>query len=190
MAKEGDKVTPMRSKRRGPEMDLLPAELRAIEKLGDRGLDIPAMAAVSNLFRAARALRRHIEASVLHPDRLSWTSFAALWVLWVRGPMEVCELAATVGMSRPTASCVLATLRRRTCIRTQRGRKDGRTVRVSLTPKGRRTVQRLFPAFNAKESAVTSSLARRDLRALAGMLRSIVRKVQAIDPSLDITVRV
>lgn len=183
-------MKPVGSERRGAEMDLLPAELRAIEKLGDQRLDIAAMAAVSNLFRAARALRRHIEASVLRPDRLSWTSFAALWVLWVCGPMEVCELAATVGMSRPTASCVLATLRRRTCIRTQRGRKDGRTVRVSLTPKGRRTVRRLFPAFNAKEAAVTSSFARRDLQALAAMLRTVVRNVQEIDPSLGVTVRV
>jgi DNA-binding MarR family transcriptional regulator len=175
---------------RGSAEDLLPAERRAIEKFGHLPLNFRAMAAVSNLFRASRAVRRHIEASVLGPDRLSWTSFVALWVLWVCGSMEVRELAATVGMSRPTASCVVATLRRRACVRSRRGLKDGRTVFVVLTPKGRRTVKRLMPTFNAEEVAVTASLAPRELEILASMLRSIVRGVQESDPSLSVTLRV
>src|SRR5262249_50517377 len=54
---------------------LLPAERKVLEVLGDRPFDFRAMWAVSNLFRATAAIRRHMEANVLGPDRLSWTSF-------------------------------------------------------------------------------------------------------------------
>jgi hypothetical protein len=42
--------------------DLLPAERRVIETLGDRSLDFTAMWAISNLFRSAAAVRRHLVA--------------------------------------------------------------------------------------------------------------------------------
>jgi DNA-binding MarR family transcriptional regulator len=174
----------------GKLADTLPAEQRAVARLEHLPLNFRAMAAVSNLFRASRAVRRHIEASVLGPDQLSWTSFVAMWVLWVCGRMEVRELAATVGMSRPTASCVVSTLRRRACVQSRQGVEDGRTVFVALTPKGRRTVKRLIPAFNAEEVAVTASLSTREQEALAKMLRSIVHTVQKSDPSLNVTLRV
>jgi len=169
---------------------MLPAERQAIRRLGHLSVNFRAMAAVSNLFRAARGVCRHIEASVLGPDQLSWTSFISMWVLWVCGSMEVRELAATVGMSRPTASCVLATLKRRACVNTRQGVKDGRTVIVSLTPKGRRTVKRLYPAFNAQEAAVTSSLAPKEQEILAKLLRSVIQTVEKADPSLKVTLRV
>jgi len=104
--------------------------------------------------------------------------------------MEVRELAATVGMSRPTASCVLGTLNRRGCVLRRQGTRDGRTVFVTLTPKGRRTVKRLFPAFNAQEAAVMALLAPREQESLARMLRSVIHTVEKADPSLNITIRV
>src|SRR5205823_7011303 len=61
--------------------DLLPAERKVLERLGDLPLDFRAMAVISNLFRASIAIRRHMEANVLADDRLSWTSFVVLWVL-------------------------------------------------------------------------------------------------------------
>ena len=69
--------------------DLLPAERKVLEKLGDRSLDFRAMWAISNLFRSSVAIRRHMEARVLAADRLSWTAFVGLWVLWVWGELEI-----------------------------------------------------------------------------------------------------
>jgi DNA-binding MarR family transcriptional regulator len=161
--------------------DILPAERLAMERLGHLPLNFRAMAVVSNLFRASRAVGRRIEASALGPDHLSLTSFVTLWVLWVCGSMEVRELAATVGMSRPTASCVVATLSRRGCVHRRQGVKDGRTVFVLLTPKGRRTVKRLIVAFNAQEVAVTASLTPRQQEVLSKMLRSIVHRGRPFD---------
>ena len=45
--------------------DLLPAERKVEEALGDLPLDFRAMAVVSNLFRSSAAIRRHMEARVL-----------------------------------------------------------------------------------------------------------------------------
>ena len=170
--------------------DLLPAERQAIKRLGHLPMNFRAMAAISNLFRACRAVIRHLEATVLSPDQLSLSSFATMWVLWICGSMEVRELAATVGMSRPTASCVLATLKRRACVQSRQGTRDGRTVFVTLTPKGRRTVKRLFPAFNAQEASMISLLTPREQESLARMLRSVIHTVEEADPSLNITIRV
>jgi len=160
--------------------DLLPAERKVLDALGDRPLDFRAMWAVSNLFRASAAIRRHMEANVLSADRLSWTGFTGLWVLWVWGEMESREFAQAVGVSRPTATGVVTTLESRGFVRRRKDPRDGRRVLVSLTRAGTRKIEQLFPRFNAEEVIVTAHLdpARQD--ALANLLRSMYR---AVDPN-------
>src|SRR5215216_1969714 len=97
--------------------DALPAERKVLERLGDLPLDFRAMGVVSNLFRASTAIRRHMEATILASDRLSWTSFVALWVLWVWGEMGSRDLAAAVGISRPTSTGIVTTLEGRGYVR-------------------------------------------------------------------------
>ena len=160
-----------------PSDDLLPAERKVAEALGDLPLDFRAMAAVSNLFRASAAIRRHMEAKVLAEDRLSWTSFVVLWVLWVWGEMESRDLAVAVGISRPTSTGVVTTLEGRGYVKRSKTAQDGRLVRVSLTPAGHRKIERLFPKFNAEEVAVTSHLEPGQQEALASLLRSMLRRV-------------
>jgi MarR family transcriptional regulator, organic hydroperoxide resistance regulator len=157
--------------------DLLPAERKVLEALGDLPLDFRAMAAVSNLFRASAAVRRHMERRVLADDRLSWTSFVVLWVLWVWGGMESRDLAAAVGISRPTSTGVVSTLERRGYVRRTRNAMDGRMVRVSLTDEGRKKIETLFPRFNLEEVAVTVHLAPGHQEQLASMLRTMLRTV-------------
>jgi DNA-binding MarR family transcriptional regulator len=154
---------------------LLPAERRVLERLGHLPLDFRAMWAVSNLFRASAAIRRHMEAKVLADDRLSWTSFVVLWVLWVWGEMESRDLAAAVGISRPTSTGVVTTLERRGLVRRRKNAADGRMVRVSLTEPGEAKIGELFPRFNAEEAAVTAHLSPEEQEAMASMLRSMLR---------------
>jgi DNA-binding MarR family transcriptional regulator len=161
--------------------DLLPAERKVMERLGHLPLDFRAMAAVSNLFRASTAVRRHMESKVLAADRLSWTSFSTLWVLWIWESMELRDVAAAVGVSRPTMTGVVATLRRRACVRSRRGAEDGRTLFIELTPQGRRMIERLFPRFNLEEGAVTARLAPEEQDALARLLRSLLRTVDGAE---------
>ena len=168
--------------------DLLPAERKVQEALGDLPLDFRAMAVVSNLFRSSAAIRRHMEARVLAADRLSWTSFVVLWVLWVWGDLEARELAAAVGISRPTGTGVVKTLEARRYVTRRKGASDGRLVIVSLTPEGRTKIEQLFPRFNAEEVAVTDNLEVAQQEALASMLRSLLRRAGAEDrPDADPT---
>jgi DNA-binding MarR family transcriptional regulator len=161
--------------------DLLPAERKVLEELGHLPLDFRAMAAVSNLFRASAAVRRHMESRVLAADRMSWTSFVALWVLWVWGEMGSRDLAAAVGISRPTSTGVVTTLEGRGLVKRRRSSADGRVVRVSLTGAGRRRIEELFPRFNAEEASVAACLSEREQESLARMLRAVLRTVEPRD---------
>ncbi len=163
---------------------LLPAERKIVEELGHLPLDFRAMWAISNVFRSGAALRRHLESTVLADDRLSWTAFTALWVLWIWGEMEARDFASAVGISRPTASGVLTTLQGRRYLRRRRGSKDGRVVLVSLTPSGRKKIEELFPRFNAEEARVASTLSDEEQDRLATMLRGLLRRVEQTRSSI------
>jgi DNA-binding MarR family transcriptional regulator len=156
---------------------LLPAERKVLEELGHLPLDFRAMAVVSNLFRASAAIRRNMESKVLASDRLSWTSFVVLWVLWVWGEMESRDLASAVGISRPTSTGVVTTLERRGWVQRRRNAEDGRMVRVSLTRAGEEKIETLFPRFNEEERAVTAHLSSEEQESLAALLRSMLRTV-------------
>jgi DNA-binding MarR family transcriptional regulator len=181
--RRGERAAEGRGDRHLPGEDgLLPAERKVREELGHLPLDFRAMWAISNLFRSSAAIRRHMEAKVLAPDRLSWTSFVGLWVLWVWGEMEAREFAAAVGISRPTATGVMTTLKARGYITRRKDLKDGRMVIVELTPSGRAKIEELFPRFNAEESALAGHLEPSQQDDLAVMLRSLLR---AVAPAAD-----
>ncbi|MCY7324603.1 MAG: MarR family transcriptional regulator, partial [Microbacteriaceae bacterium] len=59
---------------------LAETERQVHDRLGGLPLDYSAMAVASNLFRAANAVRNHLERSVLAQHNLSWTGFVVLWV--------------------------------------------------------------------------------------------------------------
>jgi DNA-binding MarR family transcriptional regulator len=159
--------------------DLLPAERKVLAELGHLPLDFRAMWAISNVFRSSTALRRHLESTVLAADRLSWTAFTSLWVLWIWGEMEARDFASAVGISRPTATGVISTLQRRRFVRRRKGSSDGRVVLLSLTPSGRRKIEDLFPRFNGEEVRVASALSAEQQTELASLLRSLAREVDS-----------
>jgi MarR family transcriptional regulator, organic hydroperoxide resistance regulator len=158
---------------------LLPAERKIVDELGHLPLDFRAMWAVSNVFRSGAALRRHLESTVLAKDRLSWTAFTGLWVLWIWGEMEARDFASAVGISRPTATGVLSTLHGRRYVKRRKASKDGRVVLLSLTASGRRKIEELFPRFNAEEAQVASVLSAEEQDRFAEMLRTLFRRVEA-----------
>lgn len=164
---------------------LLPAERKIVEELGHLPLDFRAMWAISNVFRSGAALRRHLESTVLADDRLSWTAFTGLWVLWIWGEMEARDFASAVGISRPTATGVLSTLQGRRYVKRRKASKDGRVVLLTLTPSGRRKIEELFPRFNAEEAQVASVLSAEEQERFAEMLRTLLRRVETGRPRRD-----
>jgi DNA-binding MarR family transcriptional regulator len=136
------------------------------------------MAVASNLFRAANAVRNHLERTVLSKSELTWTAFVVLWVTWIWEPIETREIAAEAGFSKATLSGVLTTLEGRGLVTRSRDKSDGRLVLVELTPSGRRLMKRLFPEFNTEERHVSRHLDRSRKQQAASVLRDLIRAVE------------
>ena len=136
------------------------------------------MAAVSNIYRAANAIRNQMERDVLAEADLSWAAFTVLFVLWIWGDQQTRHLAAEAGVTKGTLTGVLKTLEKRGLARRYGHEEDGRLVVVSLQPPGRDLIEQLFPAFNAGEARVSASLTEDEKEQLAYLLRKIIRSVE------------
>src|SRR6059058_2331444 len=130
----------------GSARDLVRAERDIRARIGDQPLDFGAMAAVSNIYRAANVIRNHMERQVLVDEDLSWAAFTVLFVLWIWGDQQTRHLAAEAGVTKGTLTGVLKTLEKRGLARRRGHEEDGRLVLVSLEHKGQEISERLFPA--------------------------------------------
>jgi DNA-binding MarR family transcriptional regulator len=156
---------------------LAETERAAESHIAGLDLDIESMHVISNLFRAANAVRNHMERVVLTPADLTWTAFVVLWVTWIWDNVETRVVAEETGVSKATLSGVLATLERRGLLRRTKSDADGRLVLVSLTPSGKRLIMSMFPKINAEETLATSLLPKGRKEDTAEMLRLLVLAV-------------
>lgn len=153
---------------------LLDAERLIQERLGGRRLDFDSMLAVSNIYRAATAVRRRAENGVLSEFGLSWGGFTTLWVLWVWGQMQTADLADECDLSKGTLTGVVKTLERRGFVERRPVESDRRRVTVALTDTGLKTIERLFPRFNHYEGEMVSELSALEKQQLAVLLRRVI----------------
>jgi DNA-binding MarR family transcriptional regulator len=158
--------------------DLVQAERDIRERVGGQPLDFAAMAAVSNIYRAANVIRNRLERQTLAGEDLSWAAFTVLFVLWIWGDQQTRHLADEAGVTKGTLTGVLKTLEKRGLTRRRAHEVDGRLVLVSLEPKGVAVIERLFPAFNMGEASVSSGLTEEEKHELARLLRKIIRSVE------------
>lgn len=149
----------------------------------DVDLDYDALSIVSNIYRAASAIRRHMEQEVLAPEKLSWTAFVTLWVLWIWGEMEARHLAGEANVTKGTLTGVLDTLERRGLVQRRRHQEDRRLVSVAITLAGEELIARIYPAFNAQESEIAALMTGRQRRSATEGLRRVVRGLNGPDPS-------
>jgi MarR family transcriptional regulator, organic hydroperoxide resistance regulator len=162
----------------GSARDLVQAERDIRSRIGGQHLDFAAMAAVSNIYRAANVVRNRMEQKVLADEDLSWAAFTVLFVLWIWGDQQTRYLAAEAGVTKGTLTGVLKTLEKRDLVRRRAHEADGRLVLVALQPRGQEVIERLFPAFNASETLVSSGLTDDEKTQLAALLRKIIRTVE------------
>lgn len=156
---------------------LAETEARVANRLSHMELDFEAMAVVSNLFRAASAVRNYVERNVLLESGLSWTAFVVLWVTWIWEPAETREIAGEAGISKATLTGVLSTLEKRGLAQRSRSIEDGRLVLVTLTPEGEKLMSGLFPKFNAQEIEMVTPVPTGQRGSLADMLRAITANI-------------
>jgi len=161
--------------------ELVRAEADVRAELGGLDLDFRALAAVSNIFRTATAVRNHMERSVLDEHALSWSAFVVLFVLRVWGDQEAHQLADEAGITTGTLTGVLKTLERKGLAQRRAHESDKRRVVVAATDEGRRVIETVMPAFNRHEALVTQDLDDVQATALAAGLRQVLRTVEEID---------
>jgi MarR family transcriptional regulator, organic hydroperoxide resistance regulator len=152
---------------------VLEAERDIRSRLGDRALDFEAMLAVSNIYRAANAVRNRMEREVLAPAGLSWGGFTILFVLWVWGERETGQLAEDCGLAKGTLSGMLTTLEKSGLVERTRHSEDGRRVVVRLLDDGLDTIESVFPEFNHHEAKFIADLDHDERRDLARLLRRV-----------------
>lgn len=158
------------------EFTLEATEAAVAERLNGMSINMSAMAAVSNIYRAANAVRNYVERRVLAPHELTWTAWVVLWVIWIWGEIESRHVAAEAGISKGTLTGVQKTLLSKGLIRREVHPDDGRRVLLSLTEEGHRLMAELFPDFNAEEAFVTGDLDEAAVLHLARSLRVVVKR--------------
>lgn len=161
------------------ERSLLQIEHDIQDRLRDESLDFASLLAVSNIYRAAGAVRRQAEREVLNESGLSWGGFTILWVLWIWGGMETSRLAAECDLAKGTLTGMLSTLERQDLVARRRLDRDRRRVTVDLTDHGRATIADVFPRFNQFEGTMTAGLTEEQKAELARLLRVVITNATA-----------
>lgn len=147
-------------------------------RLGATPIRREALAAISNLHRAAAAVRQHLENSALRVADLTWSAFVVLWVVWIWEEIETRHAAAEAGISKGTLTGIIKTLESRGLARRSQHPDDGRLALLRLTPEGLALMERLFPTFNDEEAFVVSPLDDAESLNLADTLRRIVTHLE------------
>lgn len=157
---------------------LAQTERSAATHLQGLDIDFAAQAALSNLYRAANATRKHFSATVLKESDLTWTSFVVLWVVWMQEGIETRQAAAEAAITKATLTGVIKTLEGRGLVRREGDAVDRRLVHLLLTPAGEKLMRQLFPKFNQQETHVVSTMGAKRLHELTEGLRSIVKLLE------------
>lgn len=152
---------------------LLDAERDIRARLDDHPLDFDSHQAISNIYRAATAVRRRAERDVLAEHNLSWGGFKILWVLWVWDEMETARLASECDIAKGTLTGMVSTLEKQGLVERARVEADRRRVTVALTAPGLRLIERLFPEFNDYEAKMSTGLSAAEKNELARLLRAV-----------------
>ena len=169
-----------------PDRHTLEETERAMkDHVGALPLDFAAANALSNLFRAANAVRTELTNRVLRQHDMTWTGFVVLWVGWIWDGMETRHVAESADISKATLTGVVKTLEGRGLILREGDEHDRRLVRLRLTDEGVRLMEEIYPEFNAVESEIVSQLSDRKVSAFTRTLRDVVNAVEAQHEARD-----
>ena len=163
----------------------LPLERAARRRVGELDVDLPSMAAMSNVFRLANAARNYMERHVLREFDLTFSGFTVLWVLWVAGPQETRHLAAEAAITKGTLTGVLKTLEARKLVTRETPENDRRLTVVRTTRKGETRMRQIFPIFNHAESEMIDGLSSAERNKLTSTLRQLVHAIENMEAERD-----
>ena len=126
---------------------------RAVDAVAVRlpAVDREAMQMVLLLHRVTNAVVYDLESTVHRPAGWSWSSFRAVFTLWICGPLEPSRLAEQSGMSRQAVSSLAKTMETEGLVERRAADGDARSVVLSLTHRGNERIENAFLAHNNRE---------------------------------------
>jgi DNA-binding MarR family transcriptional regulator len=133
------------------------------------------------LNRASGIVTYDLEAAVHRPRGRSWSGFRLLFVVWLAGPLEAKKAAELTGMSRAAVSSLTKTLVGQGLMDRTPGERDGRSVLLSLTERGRREMLETFHAQHRREQEWAGVLTEAEQRILIMLLDKLVTNRDQFD---------
>jgi len=168
---------------------LAETEKAMTDHVSSLSLDFRAAHALSNLFRAANAVRQELTNRVLRKHDITWTGFVVLWVVWIWGDIETRHVAEESGISKGTLTGVARTLSNRGLLDRTTPADDRRLSVLSLTERGKALMCELFPRFNAEEVYSLDGLSPRRIAELTRVLRHMLNHFEQTSAGRQAEVR-
>jgi len=125
------------------------------------------------LRRAVQVMNLLWDVEVSHT--ITSPQFAALNALYAEPNLDQRSLGQRVSLDRSTMAEVVSRLSTRGLIRTERDSKDGRRKTISLTTRGRHTVQQLIPRTHTMTDRLVGPLDARQRDDLLRLLTAVVK---------------
>ena len=157
---------------------LAETEKAMADHVGSLSLDFKAAHALSNLFRAANAVRQELTNRVLRKHDVTWTGFVVLWVVWIWDGMEARHVAESADISKATLTGVVNTLEGRGLILRETHEHDRRLVRLRLTEDGIRLMEQIYPGVQFRGIGTRRRPLRPQGRHVHQTLRELVTHVE------------
>lgn len=135
------------------------------------------------LLRTARLLRDHINRSLAQFD-LDLNQYLVLSMLAVDEgqPSMPSELSATIDATRTQMTRLVDGLEARSLVRRQASVQDRRSLELTLTPAGRRLLERALPLVHAAYAEVWAPVGENGLTASTRVLNRLHQSLQALQP--------
>lgn len=134
-----------------------------------------ALDAYIKLKRATSSTSGELHTSLFIEERLTESQFGVLDALYHLGELSPGQLSAKLFRSSSNLTTVIANLERDGLVRRARDPRDGRAHVVSLTPRGRRLIQRLIPSHVERVARAMSALSPREQDELGRLCRKLGR---------------
>lgn len=140
--------------------------------------DVRALNTFIKLMRATNALGGSLSRALAEHADLTMSQFAVLEALLHLGPMSQGQICQKLLLSGSNITTVIDNLEKRELVHRQRRADDRRVIDVSLTNKGQRLIEGLFPSHARRITNLFSALTAKEQDQLAALCRTLGLSIQ------------
>ncbi len=137
-----------------------------------------ALNAFIKLMRATNSLGANLSRNLADKADLTMSQFAVLEALLHLGTMSQGDIGGKLLLSGSNITTVIDNLEKRDLVRRERRTDDRRVVEVSLTTKGRKLIEGLFPLHARRITELLSALSSQEQDQLAALCRTLGLSIQ------------